>query len=226
MTRELPLFPLNAVLFPGGRLTLRIFEDRYKEMLRYCLRSGSGFGVVLIRKGTEVGGPSDPFSIGTVARIVHTETLPDDQFRIFVVGEKRFRIDRIIRWEPFPVGIVSLLDDRFRTIPRNLTSLGNRVSALLFRYLELADLKEPVRIADLILPTNIAALCYRIGDLLPLPLLVKQSLLEMEDVIELLLREIVILNAEVRRLQAQKMWQRLLKRLSDRALPPDQAFLN
>ncbi len=226
MNVEIPLFPLKAVLFPGGRLVLRIFEERYREMLRYCLDTGKGFGVVLIRSGSEVGGPSDPFLVGTVARIAHTEALSENEFRLLVIGMKRFRIQEIVRWEPFPVGRVSLLEDRFSTIPRNLTTLGNRLSALLFRYLELAELQEPVRLADLVLPTNLAALCYRIGDLLPLPLTVKQSLLEVEDVLELMLKEISILNHEVRRLQAMRRWSEFLSRLADRALPSDQAHLN
>src|SRR5262249_50490638 len=66
---ELPLFPLNTVLFPGGRLPLRIFEQRYMEMEKACLRERSPFGVCLIREGREVGAPAIPADVGTLARI-------------------------------------------------------------------------------------------------------------------------------------------------------------
>jgi 1-deoxy-D-xylulose 5-phosphate reductoisomerase len=68
-TTEIPLFPLQAVLFPGGRLPLRIFEQRYMDMAKVCLREGSGFGVCLIREGGEVGAPAVPEDVGCLARI-------------------------------------------------------------------------------------------------------------------------------------------------------------
>src|SRR5580698_3945248 len=69
-TADLPLFPLAAVLYPGGRMQLRIFEHRYLEMVRECARHGSGFGVCLILDGHETGGAASPAAIGTLARIV------------------------------------------------------------------------------------------------------------------------------------------------------------
>src|SRR5439155_12683725 len=67
--KDLPLFPLNTVLFPGGRVPLRIFEQRYMDMAKACLRDGSPFGVCLIREGREVGAPAIPADVGTLARI-------------------------------------------------------------------------------------------------------------------------------------------------------------
>ena len=61
---ELPLFPLNTVLFPGGRLPLKVFEQRYVEMTKRCVRDGSPFGVCMIREGKEVGNPALPADIG------------------------------------------------------------------------------------------------------------------------------------------------------------------
>ena len=66
---DLPLFPLRTVLFPGGRLPLRIFEQRYLTMAKDCLRDGSPFGVCLIREGGEVGAPAVPYDTGCLARI-------------------------------------------------------------------------------------------------------------------------------------------------------------
>lgn len=93
MERSLiPLFPLRAVLFPGGPLKLRIFEPRYIDMIRRCMRDDSGFGVALIVAGQEVGGPARTVDVGTLARIVDFEKLPDGLLGITAIGERRFRI--------------------------------------------------------------------------------------------------------------------------------------
>ncbi len=89
---ELPLFPLSTVLFPGGRLELRIFEPRYLDMVRECARTGSGFGVCLIVRGSEAGAPAVPANIGSVARIIDFSTLPDGLLGISARGGERFRI--------------------------------------------------------------------------------------------------------------------------------------
>ena len=84
---ELPLFPLNTVLFPDMPLPLHVFEPRYLEMMDYCRRERMPFGVVLIQSGPEVGGPSLPFSIGTMARVTHREPLDSGSLNIVATGE-------------------------------------------------------------------------------------------------------------------------------------------
>ena len=91
---DLPLFPLSSVLFPGGPLTLRIFESRYLDMVRECSRNGSGFGVCLILDGGEVGAPAKPAAVGTIARIVDFYTLPDGLLGITAEGGERFHVER------------------------------------------------------------------------------------------------------------------------------------
>ena len=66
---ELPLFPLNTVLFPGSRLPLKVFEARYMDMVRNCMRESSAFGVCLIAEGNEVGAPAVPHDVGTLSLI-------------------------------------------------------------------------------------------------------------------------------------------------------------
>ena len=68
--QQTPLFPLNTVLFPGTRLSLRIFEQRYLEMIKNCLKNQQDFVVVLISKGREIGVVPEIFSVGTCARII------------------------------------------------------------------------------------------------------------------------------------------------------------
>jgi Lon protease-like protein len=89
---DIPLFPLSAVLFPGGPLNLRIFERRYLDLVRDCSRSGSGFGVCLILEGREVGEPAVPAAIGTLARITDFCTLPDGLLGISAEGGERFQV--------------------------------------------------------------------------------------------------------------------------------------
>lgn len=90
---SIALFPLNVVLFPEGPLPLRIFETRYVDMVRRCMRGDQRFGVVLIREGGEVG-PAETFDVGTMARIIDFHQLSDGFLGLSCVGEQRFRIIR------------------------------------------------------------------------------------------------------------------------------------
>jgi len=92
MSEEIPLFPLGTVMFPGGPLALRIFEARYIDLVRRCMRDSSGFGIVLIREGQEAGGPAVTYDVGTLARIVDFSQQPDGLLGIRAMGERRFRI--------------------------------------------------------------------------------------------------------------------------------------
>jgi uncharacterized protein len=94
---SLPLFPLNTVLFPGGPLSLRIFEPRYLDMVRRCLKEQGSFGVVLILQGAETDPVAAIADIGTSARLVDFDTRPDGLLGVVCVGERRFRVLR--RWQ-------------------------------------------------------------------------------------------------------------------------------
>jgi len=91
MLPSIALFPLNIVLFPGGPLPLRIFETRYLDMVRSCMRGDQRFGVALIREGGEVG-PAETFDVGTMAKIIDFHQLSDGFLGLSCVGEQRFRI--------------------------------------------------------------------------------------------------------------------------------------
>jgi uncharacterized protein len=99
MSRILPLFPLGNLVFPGGRLSLRIFEPRYVNLVKRCMQAGTGFGVVLLLRGSEVGGQADTAAvttttagIGTEVSIVDFDRLPDGLLGITCLGQQRFRI--------------------------------------------------------------------------------------------------------------------------------------
>jgi len=90
--QTIPLFPLGVVLFPDGPLPLRIFETRYVDMVRSCLRNDAPFGVVQIRTPAETGGSAQLYTRGTLARIVDFNPLPDGLLGITCRGGQRFQI--------------------------------------------------------------------------------------------------------------------------------------
>ena len=91
-TREIPIFPLSTVLFPGGMLPLRIFEQRYLEMTKICIRDNSPFGVCLIREGHEVGNPAVPHTVGCTAHILRWDMPHLGLFHLMTEGGSVFRI--------------------------------------------------------------------------------------------------------------------------------------
>ena len=103
---ELPIFPLNVVLFPGARLPLHIFEERYKAMINACIKEKPPFGICLIKAGVEAGGPAEPFKVGTTAYVREVQRLDDGRMNIVCVGGERFSISKVTRETPFIVADV------------------------------------------------------------------------------------------------------------------------
>ena len=110
--RTLPMFPLGSVLVPYGVLPLHVFEPRYRELVRDCLAGEREFGVVLIERGSEVGGGDVRFDVGTVARIVDAAELPDGRWALATVGGSRFRVHTWLPDDPYPHAEVEVLEER------------------------------------------------------------------------------------------------------------------
>ena len=173
---DLPLFPLRTVLFPCGRLPLRIFEQRYMDMAKVCLRDGSPFGVCLIREGGEVGSPALLEDVGCLARIVEWDMPQLGVLQVLARGERRFRIrgqraqaDGLLRAR------VELLAEETDVPLEADTDLCARV---LRKAIESGgeELVQP--------PLNYASAAWvsaRLAELLPLSLAAKQRLLEMDE---------------------------------------------
>ena len=136
-TIEISLFPLNTVLFPGQVLPLHIFEDRYRLMIRQCLAEENPFGVVLIRRGQEVGETAEPHMVGTIARIRESSHLPDGTMNIVSVGLERFRIRRLIHDQPYLRGEVETFPLIESADAEAVEALAHRVRQLVVRYIEL-----------------------------------------------------------------------------------------
>src|ERR671929_542542 len=105
------MFPLGTVLFPGTVIPLHVFEPRYRALTGYCLEHDKRLGIVLIERGSEVGGGDVRFGVGTEGVIAQAQALPDGRWLIGVVGQRRLRVDRWLDEEPFPRAEVTLLED-------------------------------------------------------------------------------------------------------------------
>lgn len=115
--RALPMFPLGTVLFPGGVLPLRVFEPRYQALVAECLAGDRRFGVVLIERGSEVGGGEVRTDLGTEAEIVKALPLDDGHWALLVVGVRRITVSRWLPDEPFPRAEVRFPDDEASAPP-------------------------------------------------------------------------------------------------------------
>ncbi len=179
---ELPLFPLNTVLFPFAQVRLHVFEDRYREMVRLCLQDDRPFGIVLIRSGNEVG-MADPYLVGTVVRIVQVDTYEDGRMDIQVQGERRFRIRELDESHPYLVGRVEpvvehVLEDSMRA-EELLTRAREEFEVLIQKLFARQEFEVQV-----VFPTDPVALSFTIANLLPMENLDKQRLLETTDTLE------------------------------------------
>jgi Lon protease-like protein len=103
----MPMFPLGTVLFPYALLPLHVFEPRYRLMTKRVMQSDQQFGVVLIERGSEVGGGDVRFDVGTIARVVQANELPDGRYALVTVGLRRLRVDRWLPDDPYPQAMVA-----------------------------------------------------------------------------------------------------------------------
>jgi len=175
-TLQTPLFPLNTVLFPGGVLSLKIFEQRYLDMAAHCMRENAPFGICLIANGGETGLAAEPHMVGTLATIGNWEMEQLGILMITAQGGRRFRsIDSSIGPDNLLVASVELLAD---VVPVPLPPARERLLPLLRRVVkDLGNerIPEPHRYDDA------EWVGYRITEVLPIHNLAKQKLLELED---------------------------------------------
>ncbi|MDR5755877.1 LON peptidase substrate-binding domain-containing protein [Caballeronia sp. LZ035] len=184
---DLPLFPLHTVLFPGGLLPLKIFEARYLDMARACLREQSPFGVCLLKSGHEVASPGDPSvpePVGCLAEIAECDV---DTFGLLLVqarGTARFKlIDHRVEPSNLLVGTVQLLeDDRPLQGAETLAKFG-ACAEVLERIIDTIREREPQNLpfVEPFLFDDPTWVSNRLSEILPIPMRARQKLMELMD---------------------------------------------
>ncbi|AJY13363.1 LON peptidase substrate-binding domain-containing protein [Burkholderia dolosa] len=185
---DLPLFPLHTVLFPGGLLPLKVFEARYLDMARACLRDDAPFGVCLLKSGPEVaqdGAVSVPETIGCMARIVECDTGEFGMLYLKAIGTQRFELlSHRVESNGLLVGIAEPLPDDIPLEGEQALAQFGCCAEVLERIIDALQKSdpgklpfcEPFRLDD---PTWVS---NRLAELLPLDLRARQKLMEFPDV--------------------------------------------
>lgn len=173
---RLPIFPLGTVLFPGGVLPLRVFEARYVDMTRECMKAGTPFGVCLIKEGVEVGTPAVPHAIGCLAEIHDWDMQQLGVLSIKTRGTRRFRI---LDSQVEPSGLIRahaepIEEDTQVAIRSEFSQLVSILRDILPR-VPSEMIPEPHAFDDATWLSN------RLSELMPVPVLAKQKLMELED---------------------------------------------
>ncbi len=200
---ELPLFPLNTVLFPGTPLHLHIFEERYKLMIGVCLEERQPFGVVLIRQGMEALGPlAEPHPIGCMAHIIHVRRLEEGRLNLIVMGQERFRLHSVNREaQPYLLGEVEPFPLR-NPEPLALHHAGARLRRIVERFVHALAETSSTQFDLRSLPEDPVALAYTAAAILQISPDQKQALLSIERADELVASLYTAYRREVTLLQA------------------------
>ena len=173
---DVPLFPLGTVLFPEGRLPLRIFEQRYMDMAKVCIKDNVPFGVCLIVSGRETGAPALPHDVGTLARIVDWDMPQLGVLHVKCRGEQRFRIlARRIESCGLQRADIDVSDPPLAVpIPAHQAMLAELLERII-EHIDDATPLQPYRLDDA------AWVIDRLGEMLPMSLALKQKILERND---------------------------------------------
>ncbi|AXS84577.1 MULTISPECIES: LON peptidase substrate-binding domain-containing protein [Marinobacter] len=180
---NVPLFPLNSIVLPRGRIPLQLFEPRYIDMLTRCLKEDRGFVVVLLREGGETGPTAAFYDIGTYVRIIDFQQLENGLLGIIVEGVSKVSVVRSWQQEDgLNVGDVEcLIEEAESEVPQGFSELPSVLRAL-FRHPVIRDLNMDIDYGDA------RDVGWRLTELLPLDKQEKQKLVELQDPLERLSR--------------------------------------
>ena len=172
--QQVYIFPLNTVLFPGGVLPLKVFEQRYLEMTKICISENRPFGVCLIKEGQEVGTPAVPQEIGCLARITQWDMPQLGVFHLLAEGTRRFRIVRSsVEKNGLIAAAIVTLPFEPEVAPRD--TLCSEVLQAIIAKIGAEHFPAPHRFDDA------AWIGYRLSEVLPISLDARQWLLQMSD---------------------------------------------
>ncbi len=176
LLKGLPLFPLKTILFPGGALALKVFEPRYLDMLTRCEKAGTGFGICMISEGSEVGKAAQICMIGTLVKISFWEHRKDGLLGISVKGEQKFSIQnqQVMANELIIADVQLIPGESSQPLPEQYLPMVNVLkkifAALQHPYITLEKKYD-----------DASWVGSRLSELLPLPALKKQQLLELDE---------------------------------------------
>jgi Lon protease-like protein len=195
MAIELPLFPLDVVLFPGENLPLHIFEPRYRLMINECQQEDKPFGIVLMRPESEHL-QEEPYAVGTMAEIVALDQLEDGRMNLIARGLQRFRILSQHRQKPYLSGLVEVYED-IAGQELTLTNYANQARELFDSYLQILLEVVGKQDIDFNLPTAPEEISHFIAYFLDVQNERKQQFLELTSTKQRLVEEIDILRHEL-----------------------------
>jgi Lon protease-like protein len=183
---DLPLFPLHTVLFPGGHLPLRIFEARYLDMARACLRENTPFGVCLLKSGNEIASPGDPSvpeSIGCLAEITQCDV---DTFGMLLVrarGTTRFLLSHRVEASNLLVGMAETIGEDTPLQGTEALAKFGACAEVLDRIITTIKTRDPqdIPFAEPFLLDDPTWVSNRLSEILPIPMRARQKLMEIED---------------------------------------------
>ncbi len=179
MAELLGMFPLQTVLFPHAAIRLHVFEERYQALMADCLRGDGAFGVVLISRGSEVGGGDQRVDVGTLAHIEQSAELGGGRLLVEAVGTDRVRVDRWLRDDPYPRAEVESVAE---SGDPEVTLADAKLAVVRLRSL-LSELRDvPALSHDLSLDGDPVEVGWLLCSLAPLGPFDRQALLEATDV--------------------------------------------
>jgi len=182
----LAMFPLGTVLFPGAQLPLHVFETRYRRLTDDCLAGDGTFGIVLIARGSEVGGGDERFGVGTLARIVRASPVDDGRWFLVVEGSHRVAVTRWLDDDPYPRAVVDDVADGPGSVDEDTFARATAAVRTARALLSELGSEAPV-VADLGAggvtgtDTEAAARLWRLCALAPVTVLDSQRILETTD---------------------------------------------
>jgi len=188
-TITIPLFPLHAVLFPGGTLPLRIFEPRYLDMISSCMKQDKGFGVCLIREGSEIGKAAETYEIGTLSNVSYFNQQADGLLGITAQGQQRFKIiSQEIQTNQLTLANVELLEnEKPCALPeaflRAAKTLRTQLEQLGYPFIKMETKYD-----------DASWVSSRLAELLPIRLEQKQYFLQLDDPLQRLERLMALLD--------------------------------
>lgn len=172
---EIPLFPLGSVLFPGGTMALKIFEQRYLEMAKTSLKTGSPFGIALISEGEEVGIPAVSESIGTIAHVTGWDMQNFGVLQLRVKGTERFQLlSQSISRNGLITGEISILPNDMHIDCAEHTACAEFLRNI-FAQTSADSTPDEQRFDDA------GWVGFRLTELLPFNSAIKQKMLELTD---------------------------------------------